>query len=206
MDVQNEAVSGDLPELLDALTVAVTTLDAVGVDRFRDLYLYVVGMSGDRVVRDLRMEDGKLIVGPPQSQHLYPTYFAGEFEANRRALMLADLCYLMHMWNWSPSVVAGYLRCTESLLLLWIRSSTGVSPPRIPVTVTTRIKRLSVVDQIRTIGGIMDRETPGWLAKRRTAFGARSIEQILLSDDATGYAQVVMWGLNYSRSSAESVH
>lgn len=54
----------DLPGLFDTLTVAVTTLEAVGVASYQQLYLYVVGETPDRVVRDLRVENGHLIVGP----------------------------------------------------------------------------------------------------------------------------------------------
>jgi len=187
---------GDLPQLLDMLTVAVTTLDAVGVEGYRELYLYIMGTAGDDVVRDLRVEDGQLIVGPPTSNAAYPAFMDHDFEGNRRALLLADLCYIMRIWKWSLATMADYLHCSEAMLSTWIGRSSSVDVPTVPKAVIDRIKRLLIIDQARFLSGIADCEMPCWLTATRKVFGQRSIEEILFSEDGADYAQLVMWGLN----------
>jgi len=187
---------GDLPALLDTLTVAVTTLDALGVEGYQELYLYIMGTAGEDVVRDLRVEDGHLIVGPPASSVMFPTFMDRDFETNRRALLLADLCYIMRIWKWPLPTMAGYLHCSEAMLAMWIGRSSGVDIPVVPRAVIDRIKRLFIIDQARFLSGIADCEMPCWLSAKRKSFGQRSIEQILLCEDVADYNQLVMWGLN----------
>jgi len=185
--------------------VAVTTLDAVGVESYRELYLYVVGTTADEVVRDLRVEDGHLIVGPPTDRFSFPQFLDHEFEANRRALMLADLCYIMRIWKWPTATMAGYLRCSEAMLSTWIGRSAGIDIPMVPRAVVERIKRLSMIEQARYLLGISDLHIPTWLSANRTAFARRSVEGILQDGDSCEFNQVLMWALNRPNK-AISVH
>jgi hypothetical protein len=187
---------GDLPELLDTLTVAVTTLDAFGVDSYRQLYLYVVGTTAENVVRDLRVEDGCLTVGPPTDRFTFPTFLDNEFEANRRALLLADLCYIMRIWQWSTATMAEYLRCPEALLMNWIGRSASWDVPTVPPVVVERIKRLLMIEQARYLLGVSDQQIPAWLMASRPAFAQRTIEELLLGGDLCEFNQVVFWALN----------
>ncbi|MBJ7438031.1 MAG: hypothetical protein JHD35_03260 [Sphingopyxis sp.] len=196
MSAMMEASNGDLPTLLDTLTIAVTTLDAVGVESFNELYLYVVGTTADQVVRDLRVEDGQLIVGPPGHALAYESFIDRDFEATRRALMLAELCSIMRIWRWSPATMAAYLRCSAGILSAWVGRSAWVDVPALPRSVVERFKRLSLLDRTRSICGVADQDMPNWLSSKRPSFGRRSIEQVLQSEDIADFIQLVMWSLN----------
>ena len=187
---------GDLPALLDILTVAVTTLDAFGLDGYSELYLYVVGTAAGEIARDLRIEDGHLNVGPPTSALTFPPFIDHDFEANRRALLLADLCYILKTWKWSAAGMARYLRCSQAMLATWIGRSSGIDVPAVPRPVVERIKRLSMIDQTMFLLGIPDRDRPAWLSRKRSCFSQRSVQSMLLGGDPCEFAQVLMWALN----------
>jgi hypothetical protein len=197
MHAPARANQGDLPNLLDTLTVAVTTLDAVGVENYRELYLYVVGTTGDEVVRDLRVEGGHLIVGPPTAGSTHQLFQDGDFESSRRELLLAELCNIMRIWKWWPKTMASYLRCSEAMLSTWVARSGFTEAPILPRAVIERIERLSIIDRTRHLSGVSDQEMPGWLASKRVGFGRRSIDQLIqIEDDGASFIQLVMWTLN----------
>lgn len=196
---------GDLPALLDTLTVAVTTLDAMGIDGYRDLYLYVVGTAGGEVARDLRVEDEQLTVGPPQSHHAIPLIFDPDLTAVRRALLLSDLRCIMKTWAWSAERMAAYLRCTPAMLSGWIGRPAGIEIPRLPQPIVERIRRLSVVEQVLALQAAPETERPAWLTKTRPCFAGRTAEAVLLEGNEREYAQLLMWALNIGVRS-DAVH
>lgn len=195
--VRNE---GDLPALLDALTVAVTTLDAVGVESYRELYLYVMGTTRDDIMRDLRVENGQLIVGPPATIDTYQAFRDEEFEGNQRVLLLAELGGIMRTWKWSPKTTASYLRCSEAMLFTWVARSSGAEVPILPHKLVERIKRLFIIDQIRFLAGVADHDMPRWLSRKRWGFNRRSIEEVIQNDNhSSDFIQLVLWSLNCPR-------
>ncbi|UXC90280.1 hypothetical protein EGM87_14685 [Sphingobium sp. RSMS] len=197
---------GDLPALLDTLTVAVTTLDAVGVENYRELYLYVMGTTGEEVVRDLRVEDGHLIVGPPADGSTHFVFRDRDFESDRRALLLAELGNIMRIWKWPPKTMASYLRCSEAMLSTWIGRSIYTEVPVLPQAVIVRIKRLSIIDRSRFLSGVSDQDMPRWLSSKRASFGRRSIEQLIqIEDESASFIQLVLWSLN-SRQNTTAIN
>lgn len=194
---------GDLPALLDILTVAVTTLDAVGVENYRELYLYVMGTTGNDVVRDLRVENGQLIVGPPASGDTYHAFCDNNFEGDRRVLLIAELGNIMSIWRWSAETMASYLRCSEAMLFTWVSRSVGPEVPILPHKLVERIKRLSIIDQIRFLVGVSDQDMPRWLSRKRPGFNQRSIEELIQADNqGFEFIQLVLWSLNNGQQAA----
>ena len=203
-ELVNES-QGDLPELLDTLTAAVTALDAVGVDGYKELYLHVIGTTAERSVRDLRVEKGRLIVGPPTDDVVIDTYLDHEFGATRSALVLAELISIMRIWRWSLSTMASYLHCSQGALSAWLGRPAwlGVSP--LPYSVMQKTMALSILDRARSLSGVTDQAMPNWLSSCRPIFGRRSIEEVLRSDDNADFVQLVMWTLNSSQT-VSAVH
>lgn len=200
--MEAELRQGDLPDLLDALTVAVTTLDAVGAHGFRDLYLYVVGTSEGEGSRDLRLEDGQLIVGPYRSRGGRLTGAVSDQNTARRSALLVGLCHIMTSWKWSEEMTATYLGCSEAMLERWIEPANVVAPCFIPRTVEERMQRLLMVDQARCLLDICDSAMPGWLTARRVGFGRQSVMDMLLKGDDCGFRRVMMWTLNKPATSS----
>ncbi|MHB9880380.1 hypothetical protein ACSMXM_12090 [Pacificimonas sp. ICDLI1SI03] len=187
---------GDLPDLLDTLIEAVTALDAVGVEGYRDLYLYVVGTSNDRHARNLWVENRHLIVGPPCQLKAYSPYSNFEMEASRRNALFANLHQVILAWKWSTQEAARHLHCSEAMISLWIGRSTSADIPCLPRSIAERIIRLSMVDQARCLLGITNEDVPTWLSAERAAFGWRSIHEMLVSGGDGDFRQLMMWALN----------
>jgi len=189
---------GDLPDLLDSLTIVVTTLEAIGAERYFGLYLHVVGCTDNAIERRLCIEGESLTIGPPGSNIVMPDYFEGEFEANRRALLLADLCYILKTWRWSAGTTAGYLGCSEGFLCTCIGRSTNIDVPILPNYMVLSIKRLIMIDEARCLAGISDRALPAWLNATRPFMDNRTIQEVLLNGDPREFNQLLLWTLNVS--------
>lgn len=198
-------IERDLPALLDTLTTAVTTLDAVGVERYEQLYLYVIGETATNLVRDLRVENGHLIVGPPIEAGNDWSRQNWDEDVEERVQLLSQLHNIMRLWGWPTEKMATYLGCSPSILCCWTRSMSRVNAPVFPQSVMEKIRRLAMVDLARSLSGVTDREMPLWLENQRVGFGRRSISQLLESDDRSDFCQLLLWSLN-SRQRRPTVH
>jgi len=186
----------DLPQLLDLLTNAVTTLDAAGVESYGDLYLYVTGCRGGQSIGNLAIENGRLSLEMLARSVKLPRYLHDEHEDNRRALLLAELCYIMWHWRWGAAEVSDYLGCTTAQLDGWIRRSQNDSMPALPEMVVHRMRRLAIIEHHRHTNGVSDAYVAHWVREPRSGFGGRSINDLLCSDGEAGFRRIAIWLLN----------
>lgn len=205
--MNNERARGqDLPELLDLLTNAVTTLDAAGVDSYGDVYLHVTARRDGRSFGRLSIESGRLSLETVEPRVRMPSYVHTDHEGNRRALLLAELCYIIWEWRWDVDDVADYLGCGPELLDRWIRQSQGPDAPVLPEAVAQRVRRAAVLEHHRVILGVSDVDVADWLRLPRLAFGNRSILQLLCCDGEPGFRRIEIWLLNGVAAIAATVH
>ena len=186
----------DLPQLLDYLTNAVTTLDAAGVESYSDLYLYVTGCRGPRCSGNLTIENGRLSLEIMEGRVTLPRYLYDAHEDNRRALLLAELCYIMWHWRWGATEVSDYLGCTTAQFDGWIRRSQDNSMPALPDSVIYRMRRLAIIEHHRHTNGISDAYVAHWVREPRSGFGGRSINDLLCNDGEAGFRRIEIWLLN----------
>jgi len=186
----------ELPALLDVLTMAVTTLDAAGMDRCSDVYLYIAGYRGGQRVSDLTVECGQLSLTPAR------VFRAGRLAAqpadmaNRRALLIAQFCYLSWHWQWEVQEAADYLGCSTQILDNWIAAAARSDVPNPPTFVVARMRRAIALEYQRQLIGVDDDDVADWLRARRKAFGGRSVLELLSMEGETGFRRVNLWLLN----------
>ena len=205
--MNDERIAGqDLPQLLDLLTNAVTTLDAAGVDSYGDVYLHVTARRDGHSFGKLSIEGGRLSLETNEPGIRVPPYVQSDHDGNRRALLLADLCYIMWHWRWDGNDVADYLGCGPTLLDRWIQQSQGPDVPVLPEAVAQRVRRVAVLEHHRMILGVPDVEAPDWIRLPRLAFGNRSILDLLCCDGEVGFRRIEIWLLNGVAAVAATVH
>jgi hypothetical protein len=203
----NAARKRDLPGLLDILTSAVTTLDAYGVDGYSDLYLYVSGHRGDEVVTELAVEKNRFWMSEAGLGGTVPRYIRADEEGNRRSLLVAELCYAMFHWHLGSDDIAGYLGCGTYLLDRWIADArSGNGSAVLSVAIANDIRRLVIVESERIILGIPDGMAADWVRQPRSAFGGRSIADLLLNDGEIGFRRIQMFLLNGIAAAYPTVH
>lgn len=198
----------DLPQLLDRLTTAVTALDAVGADAYRDVFLYVSAYRGDRALAELAIEGENLWMSSEGKRLTLLSDTRDDDEANRRALLLVETCFLTWFWRLELDDLASYLGCGPVLLQRWMAQARDAAEdvPNLPLSVMHRIRRLVVVEHERTMLGIPDDGVVTWLREARTAFGGRSVLSLLLDDGEQGFRRVQLWLLNLVAASSRTVH
>lgn len=196
----------DLPHLLDLMTTVATTLDEVGADSFRELHVYVTGLHRGRPLGELALERGDIRFTTGTAAAALPGYMRADHTANRRALLLAGLCYAMWHWGLETAEVAAYLGCGAHVLDAWIARSAGDDVPAIPTFVAQRLRRLVVVEDLRLVSGVSDAAVGGWLRAGREAFGGRSVLSLLMADGETGFRRIVLWQLNAAAAPSATVH
>lgn len=184
----------DLPALLDLLTVAVTTLDSVGVEQYRDLRLHVVGLTGARQSRALTVDGDRLVLESP-SDEIVPPISLRHIDTNRRMRLVAELHDVMSIWGWSCSKTAGYLGWQEATLSAWLDLSSTAETPPLPQGIVDKVTRLLMVDQARYFAGIPDEWASSWLRRPRPALEGRSAEDVVLSGDRFDFVRLMMWAL-----------
>ena len=206
--MRNREGSQDLPQLLDRLTTAVTALDAVGADAYRDVFLYVSAYRGSRALAELAIEGENLWLSSEDKRLSLRTDILDDDEANRRAMLLVETCFLAWFWQLEICDLAGYLGCGPVLLERWITQArdAGEPVPSLPSSVMHRIRRLVVVEHERTMLGVPDDEVVTWLREARPAFGGRSILRLLIEDGEQGFRCVQLWLLNLVAAPICSVH
>ena len=131
-----------LPQLMDMLTNVVVTLDAVGADSYSDVFLYVAGCRDGRPMGELSLERGDMWISTHADHRPTPGYVRANDVADRRALLLADLVYLMWHWRWDSAEAARVLGVGEQILGHWIGQAIEDGGDGIPPIVAQRARRL----------------------------------------------------------------
>jgi len=203
----NSTSAQDLPQLMDLLTNVVTTLDAVGADGYSDVLVYVAGCRNGRMMGELSLERGDMWVSTRTSDTPRPGYVRADNSSDRRALLTAELVYLMWHWRWETPAVAAALGIGAQVLDGWIKqAAAGNGDGGIPPVIAQRVRRLLVVEQIRLIAGIEDAAVHGWLRDARAAFGGRSILDLLGTDGEPGFRRVLLLMLNSVAATSDTIH
>ncbi|MBS0504241.1 MAG: hypothetical protein JSS55_10655 [Proteobacteria bacterium] len=195
-----------LPQLMDMLTNVVVTLDAVGADSYSDVFLYVAGCRDGRPMGELSLERGDMWISTHADHRPTPGYVRANDVADRRALLLADLVYLMWHWRWDSAEAARVLGVGEQILDHWIGQAVEDGGDGIPPIVAQRARRLVVVEQLRLIAGVEDAATAAWVRDARAAFGGRSIRDLLVDDGEVGFRRVLLLLLNQVAATSHTVH
>lgn len=204
----NMAMGGDngLPGLMDLLTNVVVTLDAVGADSYSDVFLYVAGCRDGRRMGELSLERGEMWISTHADHRPVPPYRRGDDVADRRALLLADLVYLMWHWRWDSKDAARSLGVAAPLLDQWIAKAAEDGGGAIPPIIAQRARRLIVVEQLRLIIGVEDALAAPWVAEARDAFDGRSIGDLLINDGEVGFRRVLVFLLDRVAAASHTVH
>lgn len=205
MDMMTDDKRG-LPQLLDLLIDAVTNLDEAGADAWQDMYLYVSGVRGGEAVTEIAIEQGRMWIAAAGQPFALPNYVRADGEANRRALLIAELCYAMWHWRVGSEEVADYLGCGPYLLDRWIGEAAATEAPALPAAIAQRARRLVVLEQQRLIAGVPDGMVGDWLRVRRAVFGKRSIIDLVWNDGEVGYRRVELWLLNSVAAPSATIH
>lgn len=193
----------DLPALLDLLTVAVTTLDAVGAEHYRDLRLHVVGLTPDSVSRELHVENGQMVLSAPGSDER-GTASLRELDRRRRTRMIADLKDVLLIWTWPNAKAASFLGWEEETLAAWLEFDPSSETPPLPPGIAGKVMQLLMLDQARRFSMVPDEHAESWLTKEHVDFSNRSAEAILLAGDRLDFSQVMTWV--FQRQVLSSVH
>ncbi|MES1974603.1 MAG: hypothetical protein V4472_19270 [Pseudomonadota bacterium] len=196
-----------LPQLMDMLTNVVVTLDAVGADSYSDVFLYVAGCRDGRPMGELSLERGDMWISTHADHRpTTPGYVRANDVADRRALLLADLVYLMWHWRWDSAEAAKVVGVGEQILDRWIGQAAENGGEAIPPVVAQRARRLIVVEQLRLIVGVEDALAAAWVHDARAAFGGRSIRDLLVDDGEVGFRRVLLLLLNQVAATSHTVH
>ena len=195
----------DLPRLLDLLTSAVTTLDAAGADSYADLHLRVGARRRGRPFGVLVIEGHRLALNTAEPSVGNAGYLQSDHDGNRRALLLAELCYIIWHWRWDGGELAAYLGCGGAQLDGWIWQSQGRHVPVLPEAVAHRARRLAIVEHHRLAFGVPDAEVAEWIRTPRQGLGDRSMFDLLCNDGEAGFRRIEIWLLNGLAPSA-TVH
>lgn len=184
----------DLPALLDLLTVAVTTLDAVGVERYKDLRLHVIGVTGRHASRELTVAGGRLILDAQQDEPVGSPSLAN-LDRRRRARLVAELEYIMPVWNWSVGTMSAYLGWAEETLQDWMDLNPSSDTPPLSSGVADKVTRLLAIDQLRCFAGVPDEKVSAWLSRPRPELEGSSIAAILLTANGPAFTRLLLWAV-----------
>ncbi|NJR79166.1 hypothetical protein [Sphingomonas corticis] len=195
-----------LPQLMDMLTNVVVTLDAVGADSYSDVFVYVAGCRDGRPMGELSLERGDMWISTHADHRPTPGYVRANEVSDRRALLLADLVYLMWHWRWDSAEAARVLGVGAQTLDLWIGKAAQDDGETIPAVVAQRARRLVVVEHLRLIVGVEDAQAAAWVGDDRAAFGGRSIRDLLVDDGEVGFRRVLLLLLNQVAATSHTVH
>lgn len=198
--------SRGLPQLLNLLIDAVTNLDDAGADAWQDMYLYVSGVRGGVAVTEVAIEQGRMWIAAAGQPFALPRYVRADGEANRRALLFAELCYAMWHWRVGRDEVADYLGCGSYLLDRWIGADGATTAPDLPAAIAQRARRLVVIEQQRLIAGVPDGSVGDWLRAPRADLGRRSIIDLVWNDGEVGFRRVGLWLLDSVAARSATVH
>ena len=196
----------DLPQLMELLTNVVVTLDAGGADSYSDVFLYVAGCRDGRRMGELSLERGDIWVSTHANDRATPPYIRANDVADRRALLLADLVYLMWHWRWDSDRTAKVLGVGAQTLDHWIARAIDSGGDTMPGVIAQRARRLLVVEQLRLIAGIEDASVSAWVGAKRDAFGGRSIGDLLAYDGEPGFRRILILLLNQVAAGSDTVH
>jgi hypothetical protein len=195
-----------LPGWMDLLTNVVVTLDAVGADSYSDVFLYVAGCRDGHRVGELSLERGEMWLSTHADHRPVPPYSRANDVADRRALLLAELVYLMWHWRWDSADAAKALGVAAPMLDQWIAKAAQDGGGEIPPIIAQRARRLVVVEQLRLITGVVDALASSWVSEARDALDGRSIHDLLVNDGEVGFRRVLVLLLDQVAASSHTVH
>jgi hypothetical protein len=195
----HEAVTG-LRRLDELLAEAMSLLAQAGIDEFSEVYFYVAGRHDVKDAGVLVLAGSRLNLLPADGDVSIPDVLAEDDKAGRRALLMAELCFVMVLWGLEGPEVCRHLRCAPSMLDRWLEECTGADVPVLPTPVMNRIRRLLAVEQMRILIGIPDGTVDGWVRKPQVAFRGESVLDLIGAGDDVGYRRVLLWMLNGLRS------
>lgn len=206
MDDTN-AQTQDLSNLLHLLTDAVSTLGSCGVDSYRDLYLYVSGYRGEEAITEIAVEQNRFWLSAAGQKLEVPHYIRADAEANRRSLLIAEMCYAMWHWRVGDEEMAGYLGCGTHLFGRWIADARkGGEKSVLPTAIANDVRRMAIVESERIILGIPDGVVGDWVRQPRKVFDGRSVLDLLFNDGEVGFRRIQMWMLNGIAAASSTVH
>lgn len=200
--------AGDLPQLLQMLTVVVTTLDAVGADGYRNCYVYISGSKDGAPMTELAVEDGRMWVSGEGQSPRTPRYRRAANSGEDRALLMAQLYYAMWYWRIDAENMADHLGCGTYLLDRWMANAreADAEPIALPSIVAQRMRHIAIIEHQRLAAAVPDSFVADWIREARPALCNRSIIDLLFNDGEAGFRRVQLWLLNRLISHCETVH
>lgn len=169
---------GDLPALLDQLTVIVTTLESFGVQNFTHLSVHVQGALPRCSDVHLVLANGQMIVTSQRPLLLNST----EMQADWLTLV-AHVNQIMSAWGWSFAEASQLFGCdlasAERLL------QPGGCPVELAETqsVETKVRCLIIVEMMRTIVACDFEDASSWVNAPRAELEGKSLQQYLLENE-----------------------
>lgn len=169
---------GDLPALLDQLTVVVTTLESFGVQNFTHLSVHVQGALPRCSNIHLVLANGEMIV--TSQRPLLPD--TSEMQTDWLTLV-AHANQIMSGWGWSFVEAAQLFGCDLS------RAELLLKPGGYPLGVTetqsveAKVRCLIIVDMIRTIVASNFDDAYSWVNAPRAELEGKSLQQYLLENE-----------------------
>lgn len=178
MSRSNLIGEGDLPALLDQLTVIVTTLESFGVQNFTHLSVHVQGALPRCSDVHVVLANGQMIVTSQRPLLLNST----EMQADWLTLV-AHVNQIMYAWGWSFAEAAQLFGCdlpsAERLL------QPGGCPVELAEaqSVETKVRCLIIVEMMRTIVACDFEDASSWVNAPRAELEGKSLQQYLLENE-----------------------
>lgn len=191
---------GDLPNLLEVFTLAVTTLDAVGAQEFSDLSLHVKGVARPGQSHDLMLSSGQMLICPTGAHGE-----RREMPSMKHLMLAAQLRELLATWRWSTAKAARYFRCSQSALGRALTPLTGDEPMTGIARFESRARTLLFIELLRVICGIPSEEAQKWLNQNRTQLGGKSIELVAIRQEPFYLERILTWSLS-SEGMGKALH
>jgi hypothetical protein len=185
-----------LGRLQGIVAEAMAALGHAGASELGEVHLHVVGRHAGRHVGDLFFDQGRFNLVPTYGEVAIPDALGLDEEANRRALTLAELCFVMVLWDLDTRAACRCLGCTAISLDRWMSRCVDRDVPEIPSAVMQRIRRLITIEQLRLLAGVADLSVTDWVRTGRAAFGGESVLGLIEGGELASFRRVLLWMLN----------
>jgi len=165
----------------------VDVLDAAGATGFVDLYLTLSAVRDDAVFGELSLARDLICLRRTPDEVALPTYVYDGDEANERALLFANLCYVMWYWDLEPREVAQFLGCPCAFIEEIVADGAVGEVPTLSPRMALRIRRLLMVDTARLLAGVSNDSVAQWMRAPREEFASSTPLDMVLSGDDTDW-------------------
>lgn len=169
---------GDLPALLDQLTVVVTTLESFGVQNFTHLSVHVQGALPRCSNIHLVLANGEMIV--TSQRPLLPD--TSEMQTDWLTLV-AHANQIMSSWGWSFAEAAQLFGCDLSRAELLLKPRDYPAKPAQTQSIATKVRCLIIVEMMRTIVACDFDDAFAWVNAPRDELEGKSLQQYLLENE-----------------------